>query len=144
MISQVTDYRTAVSGVRPEDLAGAPTFKQVQTEVAELIKDRILVGHAIHHDFKVLKENELIKNFSKISRFFSSITLKSLFVTLQNTNLSEQLLVVGLLVSFLAWPGLDWTDSRHIFRFESSHGEIPRCEGSDGRTQLCPGQSGRH
>ena len=49
----MTDYRTEVSGVRPEDLVGAPHFKQVQTEVAELIKDRLLVGHAIHHDLKV-------------------------------------------------------------------------------------------
>ena len=49
----MTDYRTEVSGVRPEDLVGAPEFKQVQTEVAELIKDRLLVGHAIHHDLKV-------------------------------------------------------------------------------------------
>ena len=56
--SQVTDYRTEVSGVRPEDLAGAPDFKQVQTEVAELIKDRLLVGHAIHHDLKVFKRQK--------------------------------------------------------------------------------------
>ena len=41
--------------MRPEDLVGAPEFKQVQTEVAELIKDRLLVGHAIHHDLKVSK-----------------------------------------------------------------------------------------
>ena len=52
---QVVDYRTAVSGVRPQDLQGAPQFKQVQAEVAELLKDRILVGHAIHHDLKVGK-----------------------------------------------------------------------------------------
>ena len=51
--AQVTDYRTEVSGVRPEDLVGAPEFKQVQTEGAELIKDRLLVGHALHHDLKV-------------------------------------------------------------------------------------------
>ena len=54
----MTDYRTEVSGVRPEDLAGAPDFKQVQTEVAELIKDRLLVGHAIHHDLKVFKRQK--------------------------------------------------------------------------------------
>ena len=55
---QVTDYRTEVSGVRPEDLVGAPEFKQVQTEVAELLKDRLLVGHAIHHDLKVFKREK--------------------------------------------------------------------------------------
>ena len=56
--AQVTDYRTEVSGVRPEDLVGAPEFKQVQTEVAELLKDRLLVGHAIHHDLKVFKREK--------------------------------------------------------------------------------------
>lgn len=53
----VTDYRTHVSGVRPEDLKkanGAEKFDVVQKEVSELIKDRIIVGHAIHNDFKVL------------------------------------------------------------------------------------------
>lgn len=69
---KVTDYRTEVSGVRPEDLAGAPDFKQVQTEVAELIKDRLLVGHAIHHDLKVLfldHPKKLIRDTSKYKPF---------------------------------------------------------------------------
>merc|ERR1712126_513872 len=35
---KVTDYRTSVSGVRPEDLVNAPEFKLVQAEVAELIR----------------------------------------------------------------------------------------------------------
>ena len=50
--------------MRPEDLAGAPDFKQVQTEVAELIKDRLLVGHAIHHDLKVFKRRETNIHFN--------------------------------------------------------------------------------
>jgi len=69
---KVTDYRTEVSGVRPEDLVGAPEFKQVQTEVAELIKDRLLVGHAIHHDLKVLfldHPKKLIRDTSKYKPF---------------------------------------------------------------------------
>ena len=74
----MTDYRTEVSGVRPEDLVGAPEFKQVQTEVAELIKDRLLVGHAIHHDLKVSK---IEKKNTVISiqncRFFSWITRRN-------------------------------------------------------------------
>ena len=60
---KVTDYRTEVSGVRPEDLVGAPHFKQVQTEVAELIKERLLVGHAIHHDLKVRERETLSTAF---------------------------------------------------------------------------------
>jgi RNA exonuclease 4 len=51
---KVTDYRTWVSGVRPSDLQGAPNFQEVQSEVAKLIKGRVLVGHAIHNDLKAL------------------------------------------------------------------------------------------
>ncbi|KAG6382187.1 ribonuclease H-like domain-containing protein [Boletus reticuloceps] len=52
---KVVDYRTQWSGVRSTDLAGsAKTFKEVQQTVADLIKDRILVGHAIYNDLKAL------------------------------------------------------------------------------------------
>ncbi|XP_003353746.1 RNA exonuclease 4 isoform X1 [Sus scrofa] len=50
----VTDYRTAVSGIRPENLAQGEEFEIVQKEVAALLKGRILVGHALHNDLKVL------------------------------------------------------------------------------------------
>jgi RNA exonuclease 4 len=40
--------------VRPADLAGAPHFKEVQQRVSELLKGRILVGHALKHDMRVL------------------------------------------------------------------------------------------
>lgn len=51
---KVTDYRTAVSGVRPQDLQGAEDFKTVQKEVSDLLQGRVLVGHALKHDAKVL------------------------------------------------------------------------------------------
>ncbi|GAA6038582.1 hypothetical protein JCM8097_009430 [Rhodosporidiobolus ruineniae] len=51
---KVTDYRTWVSGVREEDLRNAPSFVEVQKEVSDLIKDRILVGHALSNDTTVL------------------------------------------------------------------------------------------
>ncbi|GAA5857069.1 hypothetical protein JCM5353_004715, partial [Sporobolomyces roseus] len=51
---KVTDYRTWVSGVREEDLRNAPSFQEVQKEVSELLKDRILVGHALSNDTNVL------------------------------------------------------------------------------------------
>ena len=50
----VTDYRTHVSGVRPTDLKGAPDFRTVQDRVSELLTGRILVGHALKHDMRVL------------------------------------------------------------------------------------------
>lgn len=54
---KVTDYRTAVSGVRPDDLKeenGAISFTRVQKEVTEFLDGRILVGHAVHNDLQVL------------------------------------------------------------------------------------------
>ncbi|XP_042536818.1 RNA exonuclease 4 [Dipodomys spectabilis] len=50
----VTDYRTAVSGIRPEDLKQGEKLEIVKREVAEMLKGRILVGHALHNDLKVL------------------------------------------------------------------------------------------
>ena len=56
-MEKVTDYRTHVSGVRPQDLRpdhGAVDFRVSQKEVAALLKGRVLVGHALHNDLKVL------------------------------------------------------------------------------------------
>ena len=47
------DYRTAVSGIKHEHLQHAPSFKSVQYEVAKIIKDKLLIGHAIKHDLTV-------------------------------------------------------------------------------------------
>ena len=52
---QVTDFRTAVSGITPKLLKtnGKP-FQQVQKRVAEIIKNRVIIGHALKNDFKAL------------------------------------------------------------------------------------------
>ncbi|KAL0965248.1 hypothetical protein UPYG_G00278750 [Umbra pygmaea] len=50
----VTDYRTAVSGIRPNDIKNGENLKTVQKEVAEILQGRTLVGHAIHNDLKIL------------------------------------------------------------------------------------------
>lgn len=31
----------------------AKPFEEVQKQVADLVKDKILIGHAVHHDLKV-------------------------------------------------------------------------------------------
>ncbi|XP_078135777.1 RNA exonuclease 4 [Sander vitreus] len=51
---KVTDYRTAVSGIRPEDIKKGEDLQTVQREVAEILQGRIVVGHAIHNDLKIL------------------------------------------------------------------------------------------
>lgn len=53
-VERIVDFRTRISGIRPRDLRKAKDFQAVQKKVAELIKGRILVGHALHNDLKVL------------------------------------------------------------------------------------------
>lgn len=50
----IVDYRTHISGIRPKHMNKAKEFVIVQKDVAELITGRVLVGHALHHDLKVL------------------------------------------------------------------------------------------
>ncbi|NWW88762.1 REXO4 exonuclease, partial [Rhynochetos jubatus] len=51
---EVTDYRTAVSGIHPKNINTGEDFKTVQKEVADILKGRVLVGHALCNDLKVL------------------------------------------------------------------------------------------
>lgn len=50
----VTDYRTSVSGIRPNDIINGEDFKEVQDEVIQLLQGKMLVGHAIRNDLAVL------------------------------------------------------------------------------------------
>ncbi|AMD22855.1 HHR086Wp [Eremothecium sinecaudum] len=52
---QVTDWRTWVSGIRPEDMKNAVNFDVARKAVADLIEGRILIGHSISKDLKVLR-----------------------------------------------------------------------------------------
>jgi len=51
---RVVDYRTQWSGIRETDMIKAKPFEEVQKQVAEILKDRILVGHAVFNDLKAL------------------------------------------------------------------------------------------
>eukprot|EP01127_Copromyxa_protea_P012640 TRINITY_DN3315_c0_g1_i2.p1 TRINITY_DN3315_c0_g1~~TRINITY_DN3315_c0_g1_i2.p1 ORF type:complete len:182 (+),score=50.38 TRINITY_DN3315_c0_g1_i2:467-1012(+) len=53
-VERVVDYRTKYSGIREEDLVGAPSFQTVQKEVADLIRGRIVVGHGLKNDFRAM------------------------------------------------------------------------------------------
>lgn len=58
---RVTDFRTKYSGIRPADLheSKAVPLEEVQEEAAKLMKDRVLVGHAIQNDLKVFTNPQL-------------------------------------------------------------------------------------
>uniref|UniRef100_A0A7S4I7Z3 RNA exonuclease 4 n=1 Tax=Vannella robusta TaxID=1487602 RepID=A0A7S4I7Z3_9EUKA len=51
---RVVDFRTNISGIRPEHIANAPSFDDVQKEVSEIIAGKIVVGHGLENDFKAL------------------------------------------------------------------------------------------
>lgn len=88
----VTDYRTAFSGIRPHNLGqDALPFKTVQSQVAEIIKDRVLVGHSLYNDMQVLflshhhkkiRDTQKYKPFKKLCGGMPS--LKKLAATILN------------------------------------------------------------
>ena len=53
---RITDFRTQFSGVRAKNLKSvhAVSFRECAAAVAALLKGKILVGHALHNDLKVL------------------------------------------------------------------------------------------
>lgn len=50
----VTDYRTRWSGIRQRDLFKATPFPQARKEILKLLMGKVVIGHAVHNDFKVL------------------------------------------------------------------------------------------
>lgn len=71
--SKVTDYRTRWSGIRPADIANAPSFRSVQQRVSKLIDGRIVVGHAVHNDFSVLQINHPPNLIRDTSHYFKHL-----------------------------------------------------------------------
>ncbi|KAM9851771.1 interferon-stimulated 20 kDa exonuclease-like 2 [Aulostomus maculatus] len=50
----VTDYRTRWSGIRHRDLVKATPYSEARKEILRLLMGKVVIGHAIHNDFKVL------------------------------------------------------------------------------------------
>ncbi|XP_060079738.1 uncharacterized protein LOC132559143 [Ylistrum balloti] len=51
----ITDYRTKYSGIRQGHMVNALPFEVVQKTVKDLLKDKILVGHDVGNDLRVMK-----------------------------------------------------------------------------------------
>nr|XP_010299333.1 PREDICTED: apoptosis-enhancing nuclease-like [Balearica regulorum gibbericeps] len=51
----IVDYRTRWSGITKQHMKSAIPFKTAQAEILKILKDKIVVGHAIHNDFQALK-----------------------------------------------------------------------------------------
>ena len=51
---KIIDFRTKYSGIRAKDLANAKTLQECQRDVAQLLHDKILVGHALKNDLDAL------------------------------------------------------------------------------------------
>ncbi|KAF6825468.1 RNA exonuclease 4 [Colletotrichum plurivorum] len=64
---KVTDWRSAVSGILPKHMRFARDFDEVQAQIADLLKDRILVGHDVKHDLEALKLSHSSKDIRDTS-----------------------------------------------------------------------------
>ncbi|KAI3608949.1 hypothetical protein WG66_010959 [Moniliophthora roreri] len=68
---RVVDYRTQYSGIRESDMVKAKPFDEVQKKVADLLKDRILVGHAallLSHPRPLTRDTQYFAGKHKVVR----------------------------------------------------------------------------
>lgn len=69
--SRVTDFRTFVSGVTPKDISTRTAMDVVECrkQVAELLKDKVLVGHALKNDLQALLLNHPKENMRDTAKY---------------------------------------------------------------------------
>jgi len=81
---KITNYRTWVSGVSPENLKlenGAIKYAQAKKEAHAILKDKIIVGHSLSHDFAVLELSSFdkwkIRDLVKFRKYQNSVEVSN-------------------------------------------------------------------
>lgn len=52
---RIVDYRTRWSGIRKQHMVNATPFKIARSQILKILTGKIVVGHAIHNDFKAIQ-----------------------------------------------------------------------------------------
>ncbi|KAJ8088438.1 3'-5' exonuclease [Marasmius tenuissimus] len=107
---RVVDYRTQYSGIRETDMIRAKPFDTVQKQVADLLKDKILVGHAVHNDLKACLPTQLEAS----TRSHSTSRLSSFLIhghsrEIHNTLPESTKLYEANMLLYGTWSSKSWT-----------------------------------
>ncbi|XP_071480815.1 apoptosis-enhancing nuclease-like [Diadema antillarum] len=84
----VTDYRTRWSGIRPSNMREALSFVESRDQVKNILKNKIIVGHAIINDLRVLNLHHPTEDIRDTSRCCALVDLlEKMGVSTQSTGL---------------------------------------------------------
>jgi RNA exonuclease 4 len=75
---RVVDYREWITGIKPIDLEYAPSFGNIEPIIKKIVKDKVIVGHSLKDDLKILnidleESNIQIRDVSNIELFMKKI-----------------------------------------------------------------------